>query len=332
MAKGRTISASHLTELDEKTISICKDISRAIESAIGDHQVKRQFRQDYGKTSLTRDSGAGRGGGKLQRDALCTRGRTERAPYSNRNLRWHPLVVSQSELSFATNIEEIEIEGEGEQQTLVFVVKNEAGKAKRYAADQVYQLPCRFVCLPEHWQPHLDVLRHWSDNNWTQNSCVISASECCDWWNAVETYATLGISIAANIYGVDFDAVYDDIEYILEHQEVDSAIALPSPQFQSNSNMLLCPLCLKPFSDDLDQFRSEPRERAWQPAWKQAKKGEGDDSSLQIMHVDPIRETEIRHNAGNVRYGHRWCNVSMTDHSIAETLSFFDYVLNAHLE
>jgi len=30
------------------------------------------------------------------------------------------------------------------------------------------------------------------------------------------------------------------------------------------------------------------------------------------------------------RYGHRWCNVSMTDHSIYETLDFMEHVVRVH--
>jgi hypothetical protein len=45
-----------------------------------------------------------------------------KAPFSNRNLRWHPLVIASNPVSYAKTIERIEIEGENEQQTLVFVI------------------------------------------------------------------------------------------------------------------------------------------------------------------------------------------------------------------
>ncbi len=60
------------------------------------------------------------------------------------------------------------------------------------------------------------------------------------------------------------------------------------------------------------------------------KRSEGEDQSLQLMHIEPLTEIEIRHHAGNVRFGHRWCNVAMTDHSVEETLNFMEYVLKAH--
>lgn len=48
------------------------------------------------------------------------------------------------------------------------------------------------------------------------------------------------------------------------------------------------------------------------------------------MHVKPLIETEIRHNSSNVRYGHRWCNIAMTDHDLAETLAFMKEVISKH--
>jgi hypothetical protein len=51
---------------------------------------------------------------------------------------------------------------------------------------------------------------------------------------------------------------------------------------------------------------------------------------MQIVHVNPLIESEVRHNAANVRFGHRWCNVAMTDHSIEETVDFMEYIVKAH--
>ena len=72
------------------------------------------------------------------------------------------------------------------------------------------------------------------------------------------------------------------------------------------------------------------RIRTWQPAWRSQKRGEGEDSSIQIMHVIPLVENELRHTSKNVRYGHRWCNVAMTDHSLDETLNFMEYIVKIH--
>src|SRR3989344_1823534 len=124
MATGRTISASFLTDLDRKVIELCESISLAIYNSISKNEFKAEFKKEYGKISYTRDSGLGLGGGKLQRDTVCTRGRTGKAPFSNRNLRWHPLVVAENKPIFAKKIERIEIEGEDDAQILNFVIKD----------------------------------------------------------------------------------------------------------------------------------------------------------------------------------------------------------------
>jgi len=72
------------------------------------------------------------------------------------------------------------------------------------------------------------------------------------------------------------------------------------------------------------------REIRWKPNWITNKRKEGDDWSVQIMHVAPLMENEIRHTAANVRFGHRWCNVAMTDHSVEETLNFMEFIVKAH--
>ena len=331
MASGRTISASFLTDLDRAVINLCQDMSDTISESIPKSSAQKEFNREYGKISPTRDSGTGRGGGKLQRDMVCTRGRTSKAPYSNRNLRWHPLVVAENTPSFAKPIERIEIEGEDEGQILVFIIKDNNGGEVCYLSDKVHEMPERYVSLPEHWYPHIDRLAHWSNILWTQNSCVISALEACNWWDSAETYAILGIATAVEFYGAEFKALHDEIEDLLRNQNIDDSISLPSENFPNDSNsMLQCPLCKKNISNGLENFRKAPRGATWQPSWRSSKKAEGDDSSIQVMHVDPLIESEIRHTAANVRYGHRWCNVAMTDHSLDETLGFMDFIVRAH--
>ena len=51
---------------------------------------------------------------------------------------------------------------------------------------------------------------------------------------------------------------------------------------------------------------------------------------MQIMHIEPLVEGKMLHKAKNVRFGHRWCNVSMTDHSIEETVEFMDFIVRKH--
>lgn len=331
MATGRTISASFLTESDKHIISLCENISKIIEEHIKGQEYKKSFKKNYGKISYTRDSGVGRGAGKLQRDAMCTRGRGGKAPFSNRNLRWHPLVVAENLFDYATEIERIDLEGEDESQTLIFIITDHEGNEIPFPSDRVHELPQRYVILPKHWIPHVERLKHWNDNLWTQNSCVIPALEACEWWNSVETYAVLGMAIALDFFGVDFDSVYSDILDVLKEQEVDNNIILPSANFPKVSGEIAnCAMCKTSISKNPANLESRERVPTWQPAWRGKKRSEGDDASTQIMHVQPLIENELRHNVVNVRYGHRWCNVSMTDHSVDETLDFMEYIVKVH--
>jgi hypothetical protein len=166
MATGRTISASFLTNLDTEVFEICNQISQVIFNSLPNRDAQRHFKENFGKLSKTRDAGAGRGGGKLQRDALCTRGVQGKAPFSNRNLRWHPLVVAEREVTFAKPIERIEIEGEDNSQTLIFVTES----GEKFPSERVHELSERYVVLPKHWFPHIERLRLWNDLLWTQNN------------------------------------------------------------------------------------------------------------------------------------------------------------------
>ncbi len=218
----------------------------------------------------------GLGGGKLQRDAVCTRGRQGKAPFSNRNLRWHPLIVAENKPDFAEKIERIEIEGEDDAQVLVFVIKDNSGREVKYPSDKVHEIKGRFVSLPEHWYPHINRLKHWSDTLWTQNSCVIPALEACNWFDSVETYAVLGIALAVDLYGANFETLYREIIQILQNQNIDRGITLPSSVFPSDKNDIIkCPVCRLNISQDLERFRSSSRGITWQPAWRIFKKRRG---------------------------------------------------------
>jgi hypothetical protein len=328
MAKGRTISANFLTNLDKDVLNLCFEISQILLNSITEKEDRKDFKNKYGKMSkTTRDASKGLGGGKLQRDALCTRGIQGNAPFSNRNLRWHPLVVAQHLIPFAKPIERIEIEGA----SLNFIVKNSIGEELSYPSEKVYELPERYVVLPEHWVTHIDTFKTWKDVEWTQNSCVITAYEACDWQDAVQSFAVLGISIVVGFYEVDFEKVFLEVSEILENQNIDINLKLPTQNFPNQKeDIIYCPLCKVPANQSPAYLPKRKRELRWKPEWASSKRGEGEDSSLQIMHIEPLTESIMRHNAKNVRFGHRWCNVAMTDHSISETVNFMEYITKAH--
>ena len=327
MATGRTVGASLLTDEDRKVIELAKRIVDVLEQSISDSKKREDFHENFGKISYTRDAGTGRGAGKLQRDALCTRGRQGKAPFSNRNLRWHKLVAADRQISFARPIDGLEIEGD---KVLVFIING-----KKYYPDEVYQLSERYVVLPEHWIPHVDILKDWGDGDWTANSCIIPALEATEWWDALESFVVLGVSIVGTLYEVQsINSLIYSIRGLLEHQDINRSVELPSNNLETalrNSNdLLLCPLCKARLDSNVANLPDRTRDSVWQPEWRTNKRREGEDESIQIMHLEPLVESTIIHNAKNVRYGHRWCNVSMTDHSIDETLDFMEHVVRVH--
>jgi len=327
MAKGRTVSANLLTNKDKKIFSLIEEISNILIKSIDDNDRKLEFKNDYTKLSHTRDAGAGRGGGALQRDALCTRGKTDKSPLSNRNLRWHPLISAHSKPSFAKKIEKILIKGKDENKKLFYLIEDLNGVKKEYSSEDTYLLEERYVVLPEHWEEHINILKQW-DVEWSKNQSIIPANECCEWWDAVESYAILGLCQSVSLFGAKKDTLYNSLVNVLKNQKIDNNLDLPSKNFPKLSNeIFICPLCHLNVEKDLSLFRTSKRIKSWQPAWRTSKKNEGEDSSLQLMHVVPLNEKEILHTANYTRYGHRWCNVSMTDHTIAETVAFMKHVV-----
>ena len=333
MAKGRTVSANQLTEIDHKALAICHDLSQLFLQIVENEVERAQLKKNYAKLSLsTRDAGAGLGGGKWQRDAITTRGITNKAPFSNRNLRWHPLVAASTKPEWAKSIEGIDITGSTNSRTLVFRVKSR-GKNLRYPSEEVYQLPERFVVLPDHWEPHIEELKRWTDVDWTRNSCIIKAEEACTWQDSVETYAILGMTILNSEYQSSLLELSIQVTELLSSLEVTESLNIVTSRFPHDfSSLENCPVCLNPLRDDFARFRVGERSNTWNPNWTPDKRGEGNDASLQIMHIDPLIESEMRHNASNVRYGHRWCNIAMSDHDLAGTLKFMKEIVNHHEE
>jgi hypothetical protein len=331
MAQNRTINPNLLTEVDRLTLETCREIGQALKDLILDPEGKRDFHDKYAKISMSRDAGAGVGGGKLQRDALTTRGKTDKTPISNRNLRWHPLVVAAEKPDFATEISRISIEGVEGQRTLSFWVTDENGNELKYAAGDLPNLKRPHVALPRHWEMHNDLFQTFTDTEWSNNRCVISAMEYSPWEDALESYAALALAASVEVYDVDFDAGLEAIREVMKPLNFKYGMNLPSAKFpRSKQEAVECPLCKKPFSDGLEEFRYADRLITWQPTWVSSRRSQGDDASLQIMHVEPLNEKTVNHHAGNVRFGHRWCNVTMTDHSLPETIAFFRFVEAQH--
>lgn len=331
MAGDRTISASELTDVDKEAVLFCDQISRVIKDLIPDPNASKDFYDKYGKVSYTRDAGAGRGAGKLQRDALCTRGKTGQIPLSNRNFRWHPLLVSAVLPLQAKPIDRISIANEGGQKLLAFHVTLSNGSSEIFRGQNAHLLPETFAALPQHWDEVSAELRLFSKEDWSRNRCLIYALEACTVGEAVKTYLYLAISIALNVYDLDFEPLIKTLPPVIDGINTSFQTEI-SPQglLSLEQSLRECPLCKKPYTEGLNEFRYEDRLITWQPSWTSSKRSEGEDDSLQVMHMNPLREDIPNHNAENVRFGHRWCNIAMTDHSIEETVSFFEYVNSKH--
>jgi hypothetical protein len=320
MAKGRTISATKLTDRDRWALEICHKISTELTNLILDNRSKEDFMKNYGRIHFSRDAGLGLAGGKLQRDALCTRGRTDKAPYSNRNLRWHPLIIAYETPEYAKEVESITIDGK----LLVFVINGELWYPK-----DVHNLP-EVYCIPfDKWYDIKDELSQWTDEDWTNNSCVIPAMEYSTLEYSIETFAVLAIAIVSNFYNVEPIKAYEIILNIFQKHNFEASSEFPKSTDEIFA-LILCPLCLVPLNSPPGHLILPEREKIFQPPWRKSKRAEGEAESLQLFHTIPLKEKIICHTPKLVRYGHRWCNVAMADHSVDETVDFMKAVVEAH--
>lgn len=319
MAKGRTISATELTDKDHWALEICKSISDKLAGMITAPDQRGDFIKNYGRINFSRDAGLGLAGGKLQRDALCTRGRTDRAPFSNRNLRWHPLIVATETPSYAREVEAISVDDH----TLVFIIDGNL-----WSPNEVHKLS-EVYCAPySKWYNIKDELTKWSDEDWSKNSCVIPAMEYSTMEFSIEVFAVLGIAIVNNFYNVNIDDAFNGVMEVFEEKKYN-----PTSEFPTQSEIeeiALCPLCLSPLNTPPGNLSLPEREDTFQPPWRKSKREEGEAEALQLFHTYPLKESQILHTPKLVRYGHRWCNVAMADHSVDETVDFMRAVVEAH--
>jgi len=324
MSTGRTISARYLTDKDREILENCEEISKIIKENIPEDN-QASFWNDFGKISYSRDAGLGRGGGKLQRDALCTRGKSGKNPFSNRNLRWHPLVVANT---LPSNFKKCSIRLNNDDKKILVIINDD-----EWLPEEVYQLPEPYCITSDEWLPFVDTLKSWEGSVWNRkNRMLIPVVEYAPWYDALESYATLGIIIAVSKYGADKESTYKEIKELVSNISIDD-IELPTekfPSFKESKDLFNCPVCLSPLNQQPASLAKRERPIIWSPPWMARKRTEGDDASLQILHIKPLIEQEIRHNAENVRFGHRWCNVAQSDHSIEELIEYMKRVYNKH--
>jgi hypothetical protein len=338
MAAGRTVSARELTEFDRKWLKIAQSLSSALGELIREEDKRKEFLSEWAKISFTRDAGAGRGGGKLQRDALCTRGRTDQSPFSNRNLRWHPLIIADETPSWAITVEDISIQGD----RIYFVVNN-----RTYSSEEVYKLESeqslgdylnepqittkKPYCAPYRlWANYVKSLQNWDDEEWTKNSCAIPAAEYSPAEYCVEVFALLAVAVLDNRFNVNYETSVEVIMKVFKDSHYTPTRQFSEVVENSIEDMLLCPLCKARLSEPPAGIPPKARPPVFQPPWRPPKREEGAPESIQLFHVEPLIETEIRHTPRLTRYGHRWCNVAMADRSLEETIDFMEAIVKAH--
>jgi len=259
VAKGRTVSATELTDQDRLALSLCEEIGNRLAQLVPEN-LRNVFLKQYGFVHMSRDAGLGVAGAKLQRDALCTRGRTDKAPYSNRNLRWHPLIVAAKTPGYASEVEEIGIV----QGSLVFVIEGQ-----RWYAQEVHKLPQVYCAPSRKWHEIRDDLMQWDDDHWTGNSCVIPAAEYSRREWAIESFAVLGIAVVSNFFNVAAKRAYQEIGEVFErygHRPSDEYI-----REKDLEEATRCPLCLAPLNRPPGNLRLSERNEVFQPPWR--KKG-----------------------------------------------------------
>jgi len=320
MASGRTISVRKLTKKDKSVLELCEKISEIIKDELSDEK-RESFWTDFGKIHLTRDAGSGRSGGKLQRDALCTPGKGGKNPLSNRNLRWHPLVVANSP---SDRFKNCDFRVDNEEKTIFIIINNE-----EWLPEDIYKLPEPYCISLESWNSYSEVLKEWKMEDWNQNNMTILASDYSPWYDALETYAILGIICGSSFFDGNLEVLYKKVTEFLASIKTDD-INLPSEKFPScNDNLLLCPVCRAPINGTVANMDRLIKEKSWKAPWKTKKKTTSD-SELWTFHMDPLIESEGRHNAQNVRFGHRWCANSKLDHKIDYFLQYMKEVLKNH--
>lgn len=317
MAKTRTISVNELTVNDRGMMEICSQISELLRTLIPNQGKADEFMRVHGRVSYSRDAGMGVAAGKLQRDALTTRGRTDKSPFSNRNFRWHPLILAYTTPSYAFEIDSVKVSGN----KIIFVI----GSTDYYPED-VYKLERVYCALFSKWGHLTRVLSDWGAEDWSENRCTIPALEYSTADLSVGTFASLGIAVACKLYGAP-DSAYNEVKDLLVNRGMSGKVIDDIPPLE---NLVKCPLCLVDIDKSPGQLPKRERPQIWQPPWRGSKRAEGAEDVLQITHSFPLVESEIRHRPSVVRYGHRWCNVAMTDHSVEETVDFMKAVVSAH--
>lgn len=323
----RTVEANYLSTRDLKIIDLCIAISNETKKLISSSAQQEDYMNVWGKVHSSRDAGVGLSGKKLNRDALTTRGMSSKTLQANRNLRWTPLVFSHENSQNFSEVNDIKVNKDK-------VVEYKINGSYICGTD-LYDLEEPFILLPEIFntiKEKVDGFNNTDERNfWNKNRLPIPLLEWCTWQDAVEVFCCLSIIIATEMYSVDKVKIYNILGNMLSSQNIDKNENFPSDNFPKEKELILgCPICKLPLSNSLEKFRSEDRDEIFKAGFTTSKRKEGEDGATQILHINPLTNNEVNHNAKNVRFGHRWCNIAMTDHTLNDAVNFFTHISKKH--
>jgi len=138
----------------------------------------------------------------------------------------------------------------------------------------------------------------------------------CNWYDSVEVFAFLGISVAINFFETNFDYLYSKIEKILNSQQIDTKIKLPQSLFPNQSEeYIICPLCKTSISNGISDLFDNKLDSVF-------------------LRIAPVylktKIDENQHNAKNVRFAHKWCSSILNSRSVDATIFTLSDILKSH--
>jgi len=325
MSTARTAEAKYLTKKDLQILNLCSDITEEISGLIPAGEERNNYIKKWGNVGSSRDSNIGFAG-KISNDALTTRGKSGKTLQANRNLRWTPLVFANKNHFNYIEVQDFSIS----RGILNYKINGEYLNPR-----EIYEMEEFAIILPEVFEKLKIIIDSLTTGQkkdfWDKNKLPIPLMESCSWVEAVEVFSILSISVASELYSVDKKKLYTSVIKVLLSQTIDKNLQVPSAKYPVFENIDLgCPICKLPLKDSLDAFRSIDRETTFQPTISNNKRSEGEDNATQLVHINPLIDSLVNHNPQNVRFGHRWCNVAMTDHTLEDVLKFFEHITATH--
>ncbi len=146
---------------------------------------------------------------------------------------------------------------------------------------------------------------------------VQTSADACQWYESVEVFAVLSMSLAINFYKVEFENIFLQINDIIKNQVIDTSIQLPTKYFPtSKDDYILCPVCKTPLSNGISDLLGNKQDDVF--------------SKITTIYLRPLSKEKNMHNAENVRYAHKWCANILNSRSVEDTIDTLSQILKSH--